>query len=191
MVAVEPGEPFRVGERVRILPNHACVVVQPARPPVGRARRDGRGGAVGGRAGSRRVAPVPAAVRPRPAPKRFSRPVLDAIAKGQVIGIRAGRAPHRFIGIWAVVADGRVFVRSWSRKPRSWWRTFLLEPRGRITVGTRELAVRAVQTRSERTKEAVDRASARSTRRRRRCATCGTSSRSPCRDTTTELVPLR
>ncbi len=26
MVAVERGESFRVGERVRILPNHACVV---------------------------------------------------------------------------------------------------------------------------------------------------------------------
>ena len=26
MIAVEPGDSFRVGERVRILPNHACVV---------------------------------------------------------------------------------------------------------------------------------------------------------------------
>jgi hypothetical protein len=75
-----------------------------------------------------------------------------------IIGIRAGRAPHRFIGIWAVVVQNRVFVRSWSLKPRSWWRTFLEDPRGRITVGTRELAVRAVRTRSERLKDAVDRA---------------------------------
>jgi D-serine deaminase-like pyridoxal phosphate-dependent protein len=26
VIAVQPGESFRVGERVRILPNHACVV---------------------------------------------------------------------------------------------------------------------------------------------------------------------
>ncbi len=26
MIVVEGGEPFRVGERVAILPNHACVV---------------------------------------------------------------------------------------------------------------------------------------------------------------------
>jgi D-serine deaminase-like pyridoxal phosphate-dependent protein len=26
VVRVEPGETFRVGERVRVLPNHACVV---------------------------------------------------------------------------------------------------------------------------------------------------------------------
>jgi D-serine deaminase-like pyridoxal phosphate-dependent protein len=26
-VAVEPGESFRVGDRVRVLPNHACVVM--------------------------------------------------------------------------------------------------------------------------------------------------------------------
>ena len=69
-----------------------------------------------------------------------------------------GRSPHRVIGIWAVVVEGRVFVRSWSLKPRSWWRTFLEDPRGIIEVGGRTMPVRAVQTRSERLKDAVDRA---------------------------------
>ena len=41
-----------------------------------------------------------------------------------MLRIRAG-AEHRFIGIWAVVVDGRVFVRSWSLKPQGWYRTFL------------------------------------------------------------------
>jgi hypothetical protein len=127
-----------------------------------------------------------AAARPR-----FTRPVLDAIAKGMVIGIRAGRAPHRFIGIWAVVADGRVFVRSWSRKERSWWRTFLVEPRGRITVGPRELAVRAIQTRSERTKAAVDAAYLEKYATPASRKYVRDLNRPPCRDTTTELVPLR
>ena len=90
--------------------------------------------------------------------RRFTRDILAAIHDGKIIGIRAGTKPHRFIGIWAVVVEGRVFVRSWSLKERSWYRTFLEEPRGAITVGDREIQVRAIQTRSERLKEAVDRA---------------------------------
>lgn len=90
--------------------------------------------------------------------RRFAPKVLDAIRDGQVIGIRAGSQPHRIIGIWAVVVQGRVFVRSWSLKPRSWFRTFQEEPRGIMTVGDRELRVRAVLTRSERLKDAVSRA---------------------------------
>src|SRR5215211_8572684 len=89
---------------------------------------------------------------------RFSQDVVAAIDKGKILGIRAGTRPHRFIGIWAVVVEGRVFVRSWSLKPRSWYRTFLEEPRGAIQIAGREIAVRAVRTRSERLKDAVDRA---------------------------------
>jgi hypothetical protein len=91
-------------------------------------------------------------------PNRFPDAVVDAIGASQVLGIRAGRAPHRVIGIWAVVVERRVFVRSWSVKPRSWYRTFLEDPRGVIHIGGRELPVRAVRTRSERLKGAVSRA---------------------------------
>jgi hypothetical protein len=62
------------------------------------------------------------------------------------------------IGIWAVVVEGRVFVRSWGLEPRSWWRTFVEDPRGIIEVGGRTIRVRAIQTRSLRLKDAVDRA---------------------------------
>ncbi len=89
---------------------------------------------------------------------RFPDDVLAAIRKGKILGLRAGTQPHRFIGIWAVVVEDRVFVRSWSLKPRSWYRTFLEEPRGAIQVGDREIEVRAIRTRSERLKAAVDRA---------------------------------
>ena len=92
------------------------------------------------------------------AKRRFPDEILAAIRDGKIFGIRAGTEPHRFIGIWAVVVEGRVFVRSWSLKPRSWYRTFLEEPRGAIQVAGREIAVRAVKTRSERLKDAVDRA---------------------------------
>jgi hypothetical protein len=89
---------------------------------------------------------------------RFPPETLAAIRQGKTLHIRAGTKPHRFIGIWAVVAEGRVFVRSWSLEPRSWYRTFLEEPRGAIRVGTQTIPVRAARTRSERLKDAVSRA---------------------------------
>src|SRR4051812_32508791 len=90
--------------------------------------------------------------------RRFPDDVLTTIDARKMLRIRAGTQPHRFIGIWAVVVEGRVFVRSWSLEPRSWYRTFLEEPAGAIQVGDREIPVRAVRTRSERLKAAVDRA---------------------------------
>jgi hypothetical protein len=88
----------------------------------------------------------------------FPDDIVDFIRDSKILGIRAGMQPHRFIGIWAVVVEGRVFVRSWSLKPRSWYRTFLEEPRGAVLVAGREIPVRAVRTRSERLKDAIDRA---------------------------------
>lgn len=89
---------------------------------------------------------------------RFPRAVVKAIDEGTILGIRAGMQPHRVIGIWAVVVRGRVFVRSWSVKPRSWYRTFLDDPRGIIEVDGRQRPVRAVQTRSEALKDEVSKA---------------------------------
>src|SRR5438045_32189 len=86
----------------------------------------------------------------------FSRDVLTAIREGNILRIRAGTGPHRFIGIWAVVVGGRVFVRSWSLKPGGWYRTFLEEPRGAVEVAGREIAVRAARTRSTRLKDLID-----------------------------------
>ena len=90
--------------------------------------------------------------------KRFSVDIVAALDRAKLIGLRAGSGEHRLIGIWAVVVEGRVFVRSWSLKPRSWWRTFLEDPSGIMTLDDRELPVRAVHTRSERLKKLVSRA---------------------------------
>jgi hypothetical protein len=91
------------------------------------------------------------------AQQRFAPAIVAAIRDGRILGIRAGAAHHRIIGIWAVVVENRVFVRSWSLKPRSWYRTFLQNPRGVIQVGERLIAVRAIQTRSDRLKDLVSR----------------------------------
>src|SRR5215468_7290631 len=90
--------------------------------------------------------------------KRFPQKTVEAIRQARILGIRAGAKPHRVIGIWAVVVEGRVFVRSWTVKPAGWYRALRLEPRGVITVGKRQLGFRAVFTRSERLRAAVDRA---------------------------------
>ncbi len=88
----------------------------------------------------------------------FKNELIAAIHDGKSIRIKAGTKPHRFIGIWAVVVEGRIFVRSWSLKPRSWYRTFVEDPSGVIQIGGHSIRVRAVRTRSERLKDAVDQA---------------------------------
>lgn len=90
--------------------------------------------------------------------RRFDGPLVARIHEGKSLGIRAGTAPHRVIWIWAVVVRGRVFVRSWSLKPRSWWQTFLEDPRGIIVIGKDTIPVRAVRTRSDTLKDEIDRA---------------------------------
>jgi hypothetical protein len=122
--------------------------------------------------------------------RRFPARVLASLREGKILGIRAGTAPHRIIGIWAVVVEGRVFVRSWSLKPRSWWRTFLEEPRGMIEVDGRRLSVRAVQTRSERLKDAVSRAYLDKYDTPGSVKYARDLGRPRSRATTTELVPL-
>ena len=122
--------------------------------------------------------------------RHFPPKILAAIRDGQILGIRAGTRPHRIIGIWAVVVEGRVFVRSWSLKPRSWFRTFVEEPRGVIAVGGREMPVRAVFTRSERLKDAVSRAYLEKYHTPGSVKYARDLGRAKSRATTTELVPL-
>ncbi len=121
--------------------------------------------------------------------RRFPKAVVAAIHEGPILGIRAGVQPHRVIGIWAVVAEGRVFVRSWGLEPRSWWRTFVEDPRGIIEVGGRTFRVRAVQTRSLRLKDAVDRAYLEKYHTPGSLKFARDLGRKKSRETTTELVP--
>jgi hypothetical protein len=120
---------------------------------------------------------------------RLPKKLVAAINDSKILGIRAGTKPHRIIGIWVVVVEGRVFVRSWSLKPRSWWRTFQEEPRGVIEVNGKLHKVRAISTRSERLKTAVEKAYA------EKYNTPGAQyfvrgfKSKKRRDTTTELVP--
>jgi hypothetical protein len=93
------------------------------------------------------------------APRRgFSKPVLGQLDRGKILGIRAGVAPHRFLGIWMVIVGGRLFVRSWNDRPTGWHRTFATDARGAIQIGTRTIQVRARHVRGARLMLAIDRA---------------------------------
>ena len=121
---------------------------------------------------------------------QFPDDILAKIHKDKILGIRAGRdSTHRVIGIWVVVVEGRVFVRSWSMKPRSWWRTFLDDPYGSIFVDDREIHIRAIQTRSERLKDLVSAAYKEKYNTPGSVQYVKDMSRRKSRDTTTELVP--
>jgi hypothetical protein len=114
--------------------------------------------------------------------------VIAAVRDAWSIAIRAGSKPHRFIRIWAVVVEGRVFVRSWSLEPRSWYRTLLVEPVGVVRIGRKEIPFRPRRARGESLKAAVDRAYLRKYARpgeaRYARDLCGARSRA----TTTELI---
>jgi hypothetical protein len=133
---------------------------------------------------------VPSEVASMNRKRRFPDDIVSLIRNSKILGVRAGTQPHRIIGIWAVVVERRVFVRSWSLKPRSWYRTFREEPRGVIQIGGRELAVRAVSTRSERLKDAVDRAYLEKYNTPGSVKYARDLGRAKSRATTTELVPL-
>jgi hypothetical protein len=120
----------------------------------------------------------------------FGADIVAAIRDGKILGIRAGTEPHRIIGIWSVVVEGRVFVRSWSLKPRSWYRTFLDTPRGIIQVGDRRIPIRAVFTWSVRFMAAIDRAYLEKFNTPGSIKFARDLGRKKSRDTTMELVPL-
>lgn len=121
----------------------------------------------------------------------FPEAIIVKIRQERILGIRAGTdSKHRVIGIWAVVVDGCVFVRSWSMKPQSWWRTFLEDPNGEIFVAKRKrgIKIRAKQVKSEKLKEKVSAAYREKYNTRGSIGYVEDMSRSPSRDTTTELV---
>jgi hypothetical protein len=85
----------------------------------------------------------------------FSKPLLSTVDVTKIFGVRAGTV-HRFTAVWAVVVDGRIFVRSWSDRPHGWYRAFVEEPRGSLQAGEREVRVRARRVRGERLLDSID-----------------------------------
>ena len=90
--------------------------------------------------------------------KCFPEEVLAILRTSKNLAIRAGNNEHRFIGIWMVMVEDRIFVRSWSVKPDGWYRAFLKDARGAIKVQDRQIEICAVPAKSTRLRNAIDRA---------------------------------
>jgi hypothetical protein len=89
--------------------------------------------------------------------KRLSRPIVSAIDASGIMGIRAGaRSDHRYIGVWPIVVDGRVFARSWTGRKDGWYRTFLEDPLGTLQIGDREVRVRAKSVKGEKLLDRIE-----------------------------------
>ncbi len=125
--------------------------------------------------------------------KPFPDTVLESIHKERILGIRAGTdSPHRVIGVWAVVVDRRVFVRSYQLKPGGWWQTLVKDPYGEIFVARRKrgIKIRAVPVKSEKMKEAVSAAYREKYNTPGSVGYVAEMSRSPSKDATLELVAI-
>jgi hypothetical protein len=80
---------------------------------------------------------------------RFTVGDLEALDSAKIVGVRSGDE-HRYTGVWVVVVERRVFVRSWSDRPSGWFRAFLDEPLGSLQVGEREVRIRGRRPRGAR-----------------------------------------
>ena len=85
---------------------------------------------------------------------RFSDTDLQELKKAKILGVRSGMH-HRYTGVWPVIVDDRLFVRSWNDKPTGWYRAFLNRPEGTIEVGKRDVAVVARPVEDDATRDAV------------------------------------
>ncbi len=84
----------------------------------------------------------------------FPGTIIDSAHRAKIIGVRSGDE-HRFTGVWVVVVQNRVFVRSWSDKPTGWYRAFLAESDGTMHLD-RDVPVQARRVRGERLLDAID-----------------------------------
>lgn len=89
--------------------------------------------------------------------RRLSKSIIAAADAAKIMGVRAGATTgHRFIGVWPVVVNGRLFARSWTVSKGGWNAAFIDDPLGAIQVGERTVRIRAVRVKSERLRNAVE-----------------------------------
>lgn len=84
----------------------------------------------------------------------FGTDIVNEFRRAKIMGVRAG-TDHRYTGVWVVVVDLRVFVRSWNDKPTGWFQAFRKQPIGMVQVGDLEIPVRGKLVRNSRMRDAV------------------------------------
>jgi hypothetical protein len=89
--------------------------------------------------------------------RKFSKTVLATLQSAKILGLRVDNQ-HRFIGVWPIVVQDRLFIRSWDNKPNGWYQAFQKESTGAIQVGERKIKICSRRVNSERLLDAVDQA---------------------------------
>jgi len=85
----------------------------------------------------------------------FDSEAVSTAARDLVIGVRSGHT-HRYTPLWAVVVDGRIFVRSWALSGGGWHEAFSADAHGDVQIGGREFPVQAVLIGDKRLLDRID-----------------------------------
>ena len=65
----------------------------------------------------------------------FPNDFYQYLSENTLVGIKAGNERDRFIDIWVVEVNMRIFARTWSKSENSWFTTFLRGENGKIKYG--------------------------------------------------------
>ena len=87
----------------------------------------------------------------------FDESIVEVARKAKIAGVRAG-TEHRYTGVWIVVVEDRLFVRSWNDKPTGWFQAFRNQPTGMLQLGELEIRVGCKLVQSSRLRDAVTKA---------------------------------
>jgi len=69
---------------------------------------------------------------------------LHYINHHNLIEIKAGEERTTFLEIWMVTVNDRIFARSWGLAEKSWYNTFLQDPKGQIKCGEEVFYIKAL-----------------------------------------------
>ena len=71
----------------------------------------------------------------------FPNDFYQYLSENTLVGIKAGNERDRFIDIWVVEVNMRIFARTWSKSENSWFTTFLRGENGKIKYGDRAIDI--------------------------------------------------
>ncbi|AKQ47092.1 hypothetical protein TH63_17925 [Rufibacter radiotolerans] len=75
----------------------------------------------------------------------FPQEGLDYLESHTLAGVKGGTDRDKFLDIWMVAVEGRVFARSWAKSNRSWFTAFQEQGVGELKLGDQVLKVTGKQ----------------------------------------------
>ena len=77
--------------------------------------------------------------------QKFPADFIEYLQNNSLVEIKGGLIRERFLEIWKVTYEGRVFARSWEKSKKSWFTAFLEEGTGQIKFGDQVISVKGIQ----------------------------------------------